>query len=52
VELGDVVTGKLTPPPGLVLFREAQGGFSDMALAVYAYERAHELGRGIAVDLG
>jgi ornithine cyclodeaminase/alanine dehydrogenase-like protein (mu-crystallin family) len=33
VELGDVVTSKLTSPPGLVLFREAQGGFSDIALA-------------------
>ncbi|MEA2639975.1 MAG: hypothetical protein QOF51_1369 [Chloroflexota bacterium] len=48
VELGEVITGRITPPTGITVFREAQGGFTDIALAALAYDRAVELGRGIA----
>jgi len=51
-ELGDVVSGQCTPPPGLVVFREAQGGFSDIALASLAFDRARELGRGVEATIG
>lgn len=46
VELGEVVTGKHAIPDGLILFREPRGGFSDLALATRAYEKAVALGRG------
>ncbi|MDE0343949.1 MAG: NAD(P)-binding domain-containing protein [Deltaproteobacteria bacterium] len=49
VELGQLVTLE-GPPPGLndgiVVFRESQGGYSDVALASFAYEEAVRLGRG------
>lgn len=45
-ELGDVISGRLSPRDGLTVFREAQGGFSDIALASLAYQRASALGRG------
>ena len=50
-ELGDVVAGKRTRPAGLAVFREAQGGFSDIALAHLATEKAAALGRGVNWEL-
>ncbi|MPZ14869.1 MAG: hypothetical protein GEU73_10690 [Chloroflexi bacterium] len=45
-ELGEVVSGHVSRPGGLVVFREAQGGFTDIAIAARAYDRAIALGRG------
>ena len=52
LELGDVVAEAAPPPDGISVFREAQGGFSDIALASLAYERALEHGRGTDWDPG
>jgi len=46
VEIGEVVAGKVTRPTGISVYRDARGGFDDVALASWAYERAVELGRG------
>jgi ornithine cyclodeaminase/alanine dehydrogenase-like protein (mu-crystallin family) len=45
-ELGQVVAGSVPGGPGTV-FRESQGGYSDVALASYVYEQALRLGSGI-----
>jgi alanine dehydrogenase len=50
VELGEIVTGQRARPDGRVVFHEAQGGFTDIALAAFAYERAVALGRGFEWD--
>lgn len=46
-ELGEVVAGQVQRGSGLTVFREAQGGFSDIALANLAALKAAELGRGV-----
>lgn len=46
-ELGEIVAGQRARPRGLTVFREAQGGFSDIALATLATEKAAALGRGV-----
>jgi len=51
VELGQVVVGNVKPAAGINAFREPQGGFTDIALASLAYDRAVELGRGTEVDM-
>ncbi len=48
-ELGEIITGKVCPPPdsgSIVVFRESQGGYSDVALAAWAYEEALKKGLG------
>jgi alanine dehydrogenase len=50
-ELGEVVSGQVKRPRGLTVFREAQGGFSDIALASFAHEQAAALGRGVNWEL-
>ena len=54
VELGELVARE-EPPPGLAdgiaVFRESQGGYSDVALASFAYEEAVRNGRGQAIVL-
>ncbi|MBM2811057.1 MAG: putative ornithine cyclodeaminase mu-crystallin like protein [Chloroflexi bacterium] len=50
VEVGQVIVGNVRPPSGIRVYREPQGGFSDIALACSAYERAVELGRGMEWD--
>jgi len=54
-ELGEIVTGRVALPNAdgsLTIFRESQGGYSDLALADAAYEQAVEngLGQTITVD--
>jgi len=54
-ELGEIVVGRVQLPDaegGLTIFRESQGGYSDLALAAAAYEQAVEkgLGQNIIVD--
>jgi ornithine cyclodeaminase/alanine dehydrogenase-like protein (mu-crystallin family) len=46
-ELSDVMAGRVTVPDGITVFREAQGGYTDIAMAVWLYERAVALGRGV-----
>ncbi len=54
MELGQLVARE-GPPPGLedgiAVFRESQGGYSDVALANFAYEQAVSKGRGQAIVL-
>jgi alanine dehydrogenase len=50
-ELGEVVSGKRQRPAGKSVFRESQGGFGDLVLANWLYERAKELGRGVEINL-
>ena len=45
-ELGDVTVGRLRRPNGITVLHDANGGFGDMAMASWLYERALELGRG------
>lgn len=51
LELGQVVTGGGDHGPGISLFRDAQGGFGDVALAAHLYESAEALGRGTRVRI-
>jgi ornithine cyclodeaminase/alanine dehydrogenase-like protein (mu-crystallin family) len=50
-ELGKIISGEIAQPQGISVFRESQGGFADLVLANWLYERAKELGRGIEIDL-
>lgn len=53
VELGDVIAGKVTLPErarNVVVFRDSQGGYGDLALAAYAYEEARR--RGLGQEIG
>jgi ornithine cyclodeaminase/alanine dehydrogenase-like protein (mu-crystallin family) len=53
VDLGEIVTGRVAPrngPTDVTLYRESRGGVHDAALANRAFERAHELGRGVEFD--
>jgi ornithine cyclodeaminase len=49
VELGDLLAGK-TPVPNpatsLIVFRDSQGGYGDLALAAWVYEEARRRGLG------
>lgn len=54
VELGELVASEAPPPglaDGIAVFRESQGGYSDVALASFAYEEAVRNGRGQAIVL-
>jgi ornithine cyclodeaminase/alanine dehydrogenase-like protein (mu-crystallin family) len=50
-ELGEIVAGKKSRPSGTSVFRESQGGFGDLILAHWLYEKAKELGRGVEINL-
>jgi alanine dehydrogenase len=50
-ELGKIVSGEKARPTGITVFRESQGGFGDLILAHWLFERAKELGRGIDINL-
>ncbi len=48
-ELGQLVAGQVSVAPDsgdIVVFRESQGGYSDVALASWTYEQALEKGLG------
>ena len=49
-ELGKIISGKTMRPSGISVFRESQGGFGDIILAHWLYERAKELGRGREIN--
>lgn len=49
VELGDIIAGKVAAPDiatSVIVFRDSQGGYGDLALAVWAYEEAQRRGLG------
>ncbi len=51
-ELGRVITDHVSAPhdsEGIVVFRESQGGYSDVALAAWAYEQAIKKGLGTSI---
>lgn len=48
-EFGDVIAGRISAPvnaASVVVFRDSQGGYGDLALAVWAYEEAKRRGLG------
>lgn len=52
-ELGDIVAGKIAPPAlarSIVVFRDSQGGYGDLALAAWAYEEARRRGLGREIE--
>ncbi len=49
VEFGDVVSGKCAPPDSagsIIVFRDSQGGYGDLALATWAHDEARKRGLG------
>jgi len=53
-EFCDVVAGKVVPPElpaSLIVFRDSQGGYGDLALAAYVYEEAKRRGLGQEVEI-
>jgi ornithine cyclodeaminase len=55
VELGDIIAGKASVPDrsnSIIVFRDSQGGYGDLALAAWAYEEARKrgLGREISIE--
>jgi ornithine cyclodeaminase/alanine dehydrogenase-like protein (mu-crystallin family) len=50
-DLGEVLVGRVNVPDGITVFREAQGGFTDVAIAAWLYDRAVALGRGVEVTV-
>jgi alanine dehydrogenase len=52
-EFGDIICGKRALPDlmsSIVVFRDSQGGYGDLALAAWAYEEAKRLGLGQSID--
>jgi alanine dehydrogenase len=48
-EFGDLLTGKVPvpdAPKSIIVFRDSQGGYGDLALAAWAYEEARRRGLG------
>ena len=53
-EFCDVVSGKVALPDlsaSLIVFRDSQGGYGDLALAAYAYEEAKRRGLGQEINI-
>jgi alanine dehydrogenase len=49
IEFGDIISGKNAAPDlsnSIVVFRDSQGGYGDLALAAWAYEEAKRRGLG------
>jgi ornithine cyclodeaminase/alanine dehydrogenase-like protein (mu-crystallin family) len=49
VEFADIIAGKISAPDrstSVVIFRDSQGGYGDLALASWAYEEARRRGLG------
>jgi ornithine cyclodeaminase/alanine dehydrogenase-like protein (mu-crystallin family) len=54
VEFGDIVSGKHAVPnrsTSIIVFRDSQGGYGDLALAAWAYEEARRKGLGQEIGL-
>ena len=53
VELSDIVAGKVAAPDiatSVIVFRDSQGGYGDLALAAWAYEEAKRRGLGYEIS--
>jgi alanine dehydrogenase len=53
VEFGDVVSGKIAAPEmddSIIVFRDSQGGYGDLALAAWTYEQARRRGIGQEIN--
>jgi ornithine cyclodeaminase/alanine dehydrogenase-like protein (mu-crystallin family) len=53
-ELGDILGGKVRIPDAstsLIVFRDSQGGYGDIALAAWVYEEARKKGLGREISL-
>ena len=53
-EFGDIVAGKVAVPDlgkSIIVFRDSQGGYGDLALAAWCYEEAKRRGLGQRVEL-
>jgi ornithine cyclodeaminase/alanine dehydrogenase-like protein (mu-crystallin family) len=53
VEFGDIVSGKIAAPEmddGIIVFRDSQGGYGDLALAAWTYEEARWRGIGQEIN--
>jgi alanine dehydrogenase len=54
VEFGDVVSGKTAVPEksnSIIVFRDSQGGYGDLALAAWAYDEARRRGLGREISI-
>ncbi len=54
VELGDIIAGKVSAPDrskSIIVFRDSQGGYGDLALAAWAYEEARKRGLGKQISI-
>jgi alanine dehydrogenase len=54
VEFCDIISGKIRVPEksnSIMVFRDSQGGFGDLALAAWAYEEARRRGLGQEIDI-
>ncbi len=54
VEFCDIISGKIPVPEksnSIIVFRDSQGGFGDLALAAWAYEEARRRGLGQEIDI-
>ena len=52
-EFADVISKKIAPPATsdrIVVFRDSQGGYGDLALAAEAYEEAKRRGLGQEIE--
>lgn len=53
-EFGDLLTGKVLVPDAsksIIVFRDSQGGYGDLALAAWAYEEARRKGLGQEISV-
>jgi alanine dehydrogenase len=53
LEFADIVAGKISPPEiskSIIVFRDSQGGYGDVALAAWVYEEARRRGLGIDIS--
>ena len=53
-EFCDIVSGKVSipnPAKNLLVFRDSQGGYGDLALAAWVYERARQIGLGQEITI-
>jgi alanine dehydrogenase len=54
VEFGDIVSGKAAVPEksnSIIVFRDSQGGYGDLALAAWAYDEARRRGLGQEISI-
>jgi len=53
LEFADIVAGKISPPEiskSIIVFRDSQGGYGDVALAAWVYEEARRRGLGLDIS--